>query len=83
LLLTAIWWAPLMARLSQAVDVSGAWTPEFRLLLATHWLRVALVTAYGVLIFWMAWTSFAPEEGETLAGTGGGRPARVVMSAAS
>jgi hypothetical protein len=83
LLLTVIWWAPLMARLAQAVDVSGAWTPDFRLLLSTHWLRVALVTAYGVLLFFMARASFALEDREMLTGTDGGRPARVAISAAS
>jgi hypothetical protein len=68
LLLTAVWWAPLMARLTQAVNPDGAWTPEFRLLLTSHWLRVALVTAYGLLVFWMALVSFAPEESEASIG---------------
>ncbi len=48
---TALWWGPLMARLE---DASGALAVErFRLLMATHWLRVMIVTAYGVLTLWM------------------------------
>jgi hypothetical protein len=54
--LTAIWWAPLMARLG---DLSGpAFSALFHKLLVTHWLRVALITAYGILLFWMTVESF-------------------------
>jgi hypothetical protein len=76
-LLTAVWWAPLMARLTQAVDPTGAWTPDFRLLLSTHWLRVGLFTAYGLLMFWMARVSFGPGEREAPTGSEGLRPAKV------
>jgi hypothetical protein len=48
---TALWWAPLMARLSTPED--GLVRSLYPLLLATHWLRVAIVTAYGVLTVWM------------------------------
>ncbi len=48
---TATWWGPLMARLG---DASGGLAPDrYRLLMTTHWLRVALVTAYGLLTLWM------------------------------
>jgi hypothetical protein len=73
-LLTLVWWAPLMARLTQAVDSTGAWTADFRLLLSTHWLRVALITAYGLLMFWMARVSFEPGAMEELTGSEGLRP---------
>jgi hypothetical protein len=50
--LTAVWWAPLMARLEAT---SGpVYGPMYQQLLITHWGRVALVTAYGVLVLWMA-----------------------------
>jgi hypothetical protein len=48
--LTALWWAPLQMR----IEEGGFSVPVFRLLLETHWGRVALVTAYGFLLFWMA-----------------------------
>jgi hypothetical protein len=58
--LTAVWWGPLMARLIHAVDPTGVTTYEYRLLLTTHWLRVALITAYAVLVFWFVTVSFGP-----------------------
>jgi hypothetical protein len=51
LLGTAIWWGPLMARLETS---SGGLDPErFKLMFATHWARVGIVSAYGILILWM------------------------------
>jgi hypothetical protein len=48
---TAVWWGPLMARL---VDpVSGLIQPLYQELMLTHWIRVFLVTCYGLLAFWM------------------------------
>ncbi len=48
---TAAWWGPLMARLE---DASGALLHDrYALLMETHWLRVAIVTAYGLLTLWM------------------------------
>jgi hypothetical protein len=44
---TAVWWAPLMARLEAP---SGGLVPErYALLMTSHWIRVAIVTAYGGL----------------------------------
>ena len=40
-----------MARL--ATPETGLSLPLYHQLMLTHWLRVAIVTAYGVLIFWM------------------------------
>jgi hypothetical protein len=74
-LLTAVWWAPLMARLARVVDPSGTQTPEFLLLLSTHWLRVALFTAYGLLMLWMASVSFGPEQKAAVTGSGAVQPA--------
>ena len=56
---TAIWWGPLMARLE---GPNGALLLErYQLLLTSHWLRVAIITAYALLVFWMlaqsAWRS--------------------------
>jgi hypothetical protein len=51
LLGTAAWWGPLMARL-EAPD-GGLSLDRYHLLMTTHWLRVAIVTAYGLLILWM------------------------------
>lgn len=48
---TALWWAPLMVRLD-APD-GGLARDRYGLLLATHWLRVAIVTAYALLLLWM------------------------------
>ena len=48
---TAIWWAPLMARL-EAPD-GGILPNAYRLLMKTHWIRVGIVTAYGALLLWM------------------------------
>lgn len=49
--LTAAWFGPLMARL--ATPDGGLIAPRYRLLMTTHWGRVAIVTAYGLLIWWM------------------------------
>jgi hypothetical protein len=40
-----------MARLEE--PGGGLALERFRLLMATHWLRVAIVTAYGALTLWM------------------------------
>jgi hypothetical protein len=76
-LLTAVWWGPLMARLVEVVDPDGAPTPLFRLLLWTHWLRVALFTSYGLLMFWMVRVSFGLGESQPISGSEGPRTARM------
>jgi len=49
---TALWWAPLMARLE---GPGGGPDPQrFRLLLNSHWLRVGLITAHSALLASMA-----------------------------
>ena len=50
-ILTAAWWGPLMARL--ATREQGLLLPNYRMLMSTHWLRVAIVTAFGLLLFAM------------------------------
>lgn len=48
---TAAWWAPLMARL---VAPDGAMLlGDYQLLMSTHWIRVALISAYGILYFYI------------------------------
>jgi hypothetical protein len=45
---TALWWGPLMARLETGrgdLDL-----PRYRRLMATHWLRVAIVSGYALLL---------------------------------
>ena len=58
---TVLWWGPLMARLEDSGG--GLATARFELLMRTHWLRVAIVTAYGALTVWMvaqsAWLGVA------------------------
>jgi len=46
---TLLFWAPLQARIGPP-----HFTSELNVLLTTHWLRVALVTAHGLLVLWMA-----------------------------
>jgi hypothetical protein len=48
---TVIWWGPLMARLAN--PETGLILPLYRELMLTRWIRVALVTSYGLLAFWM------------------------------
>jgi hypothetical protein len=48
---TAFWWGPLMAHLE--LPGAGLAVERFRLLMLTHWLRVAIVTAHGLLMLWM------------------------------
>jgi hypothetical protein len=48
---TAVWWGPLMARLE--APGGGLLLERYRLLMTTHWLRVAIVSAYAVLALWM------------------------------
>ncbi|HUR04643.1 MAG TPA: hypothetical protein VM347_19015 [Nonomuraea sp.] len=50
---TATYWAPLQIRLSRRNDHR-----LLRLLLATHWIRVGLVTAFGALLCWMVTLAF-------------------------
>ena len=48
--LTAVWWGPLMSRMSTAEQ--GLSPDNYHLLMTTHWLRVAIVTAYGLVALW-------------------------------
>lgn len=67
--LTFVWWAPLMALIGANPGEWAAtlrWAPQlqglqgrtqeqlYHLLIETHWLRLALVTAYAAVIFWVA-----------------------------
>ena len=51
LLGTAAYWGPLMARLAN--PETGLILPLYHELMLTHWIRVAIVTVYGLLAFWM------------------------------
>lgn len=48
---TALWWGPLMARLQ--TGSGGLSLERYELLMSTHWLRVSIVTAYGLLVLLM------------------------------
>jgi hypothetical protein len=48
---TVLWWAPLMANL--LAEDGGLPAERYRLLLSTHWLRVAIVSAYALLSLYM------------------------------
>src|SRR6266849_4931884 len=56
--MTAVWWGRWQAQLKQARQEDGSLDPLYHRLLTTHWLRVALFAAGGVLQFWMAVKSF-------------------------
>jgi hypothetical protein len=61
---TAAWWAPLMARL---VAPDGAMLlRDYRLLISTHWIRVALITACGITYFYMLIRSATAAQWSTL-----------------
>jgi hypothetical protein len=49
--LTAAWWGPLMARL--VTEQAGLSMHLYGLLMTTHWLRLALITAYGATCCFM------------------------------
>jgi hypothetical protein len=51
---TAAYWAPLQIRLSARLD-----RLLLRRLLATHWIRVALISAHGAVMWWIAAVAFA------------------------
>lgn len=54
--LTAMVWAPMQVRLSKGNKLH----PEvYETLLRTHWGRVALITVYAMLMFWITIASFA------------------------
>jgi hypothetical protein len=53
---TALWWAPLMANLLSEDGSLPA--KRYQLLLNTHWLRVAVVSAYALLSLYMVEMSF-------------------------
>lgn len=45
---TGAWWGPLMARL--ATEADGLLLDRYALLMSTHWARVAIVTAYALVM---------------------------------
>lgn len=46
---TAAWWGPGQAQLEQVRLDDNTLNPLYRRLLATHWLRVALITAFAAV----------------------------------
>jgi hypothetical protein len=48
---TAVWWAPLMARLVTAD--AGMSLRDYQLLMSMHWIRLALITANGIASLYM------------------------------
>jgi hypothetical protein len=61
--LTALMWGRWMAQL---IQVSGpVYGALFHKMLVTHWLRVAIVTGYGILQFWIVSVSLREPTRET------------------
>jgi hypothetical protein len=66
--LTAAFWGRWQARIALPVPdrslpaIGPANRDLYHTLLTTHWVRVALLTAYGALLFWMAASSFLSEQ---------------------
>jgi hypothetical protein len=58
LLGTALWWGPLMARLE--APGGGLLKDRYRLLMATHWIRVGIVSIYAALVVAMLAQSARP-----------------------
>ena len=52
-------WAPLLDQLGLRNKTEAQ---LYDLLMTTHWLRVALITAYSLLIFWMALVASDPRK---------------------
>jgi len=46
--LTAILWGPWQAKLSR--DERGSRSPYLAKIMGTHWIRTALISAYGVIL---------------------------------
>lgn len=57
LVLTALFWGPWQAKLSQ--DPLGPRSPYLARILTTHWMRTALITASGVIL--LLWALRLPE----------------------
>jgi hypothetical protein len=76
---TVIWWGQWQAQLATPVGPLPAMGPPnaalFQQLLATHWIRVAIISAAGVLAFWMTVVSFRPVNDESAVAVGQARPA--------
>jgi hypothetical protein len=52
--LTAVVWAPMQNSLGLARLPNGGVNPQFLVLYDSHWVRVVLHTAYGLLMVWVA-----------------------------
>jgi hypothetical protein len=50
--LTGGFWGRWQAKLSK--DQLGGASPYLRLIIKTHWIRTALINAYGLTLLWMA-----------------------------
>jgi hypothetical protein len=61
-LLTATLWARWQGQLKQVRLEDGTLHPLYRRIMSTHWLRVALVTASGILQLWMSVRGFLPPD---------------------
>lgn len=55
--LTAIFWGPWQAKLSQ--DKSGGASPYLAKILKTHWIRTALINAYGLMLLILSIQAFS------------------------
>jgi hypothetical protein len=53
LALTAFFWGPWQAKLSR--DPRGAQSPYLATIVATHWIRTALINAYALILLLWTW----------------------------
>ena len=51
--LTAAFWGRWQAQTHYARRMDGSLDPMYVRIMSTHWLRAALITANGLLVFWM------------------------------
>ena len=69
---TILWWGQWQAQLATPVGPLPVMGPPnaalFQQLLTTHWIRVAIISAAGVLAFWMTVVSFRTVDVENPAG---------------
>jgi hypothetical protein len=75
-LLTGLWWGRAQAGTSQVRLVDGSSDPRFERLLASHWLRVALISAAAVGQYAIASRTLSTGPNPTPQATIGTRPRR-------
>ncbi len=60
---TAAFWARWQAKTHFAVRPDGSFDPMYSLAMNTHWIRAAIITLNGLVIFWMVAENMAAGRG--------------------